>query len=184
MQKFVSRSRVWTCQYERVRSTPFTLRSCFSVFHNVWVHSRPFHYCTKLGAKRAELVQLMQKFMRRSRSGTFLYEHARSTPLDSKTHVLLHFVKFGCIGDRFATALNSCHEVASELFTTNARERHHGTLNSCFVPYRKVWVHSGPFCYYTKLMQKFVSQSRVWTCHYEPARSTQLDPKLMFQCVS
>ena len=62
----------------------WTLNSCFSVFRNVWVHLGQFRYCTKLGAKWAELVQLMQKFMPRSRVGTFRYEHARSTPLDSK----------------------------------------------------------------------------------------------------
>ena len=39
----------------------WTLNSCFSVFRNVWVHSGPFRYCTKLGVKWAELVQLMQK---------------------------------------------------------------------------------------------------------------------------
>ena len=61
-----------------------TLNSCFSVFRNVWVHSGPFRYCTKLGAKWDELVQLMQKFVPRSRVGTFRYERARSTPLDSK----------------------------------------------------------------------------------------------------
>ena len=63
--------------------------------------------------------------------------------------------------DHFATALNSvqngpnwcnkckssCHEVVSELFATNAPDQHHWTLNSCFVAFRNVWVHSGPFCY-------------------------------------
>ena len=61
-----------------------TLNSCFSVFRNVWVHLGQFRYCTKLGAKWAELVQLMQKFMPRSRVGTFRYERARSTPLEPK----------------------------------------------------------------------------------------------------
>ena len=54
------------------------------MFRNVLVHSGPFRYCTKLGAKCDELVQLMQKIMPRSRVGTFLYERALSTPLDSK----------------------------------------------------------------------------------------------------
>ena len=46
---------------------------------------------------------------------------------------------------------SSCHKVASELFATNARETHHGTLNSCFVSFHNVWVHLGPFFYCTKL---------------------------------
>ena len=33
----------------------------------------------------------------------------------------------------------------------NARETHHGTLNSCLIVFRNVWVHLGPFCYCTKL---------------------------------
>jgi len=38
----------------------WTINSCFGVFHSVWVHLGPFHYCTKLGAKWAEHVQFMQ----------------------------------------------------------------------------------------------------------------------------
>ena len=68
----------------------WTVNSCFSVFHNVWVHLGPFRYCTKLGAKWAELVQLMQKFMPRSRVWTFRYERTRNTPWDAK-------LKFCCI---------------------------------------------------------------------------------------
>src|SRR6185437_13345947 len=60
------------------------LNSCFRVFRNIWVHLGQFRYCTKLGAKWAELVPLMQKFMPGSRVGIFRYERTRSTPLDSK----------------------------------------------------------------------------------------------------
>jgi len=45
------------------------------------VHSGPFSGLTKLGAKRAELVQ---KFVKRSRIGIFRNERIRSTPLDPK----------------------------------------------------------------------------------------------------
>jgi hypothetical protein len=34
----------------------------------------PFRYSTKVGAKRAELVQLMHKFVQRSHVGTFCNE--------------------------------------------------------------------------------------------------------------
>ena len=159
----------------------WTLNSCFSVFRNVWVHSGPFHYCTKLGAKWAELVQLMQKFMPWSRVGIFRYSSCHevvseffATNAPDPHHwtlnsFLLHYVKFGCICDRFPTALNSvkngpnwchyckssCHEVVSELFATNAPDWHHWTLNSCFVAFRKVWVHLGSFRYFTKLGAKW-----------------------------
>ena len=93
-----------------------------------------------------------EKFVPRSRVGIFPYERTRYTQRDSKLMFLLHFVKFGCIWDRFATALNSvqngpnwcnkckssCHEVVSELFTKNSPNTHHGTLNSCFVAFRNV----------------------------------------------
>ena len=45
------------------------------------MHLEPFGCLTKLGAKRAELVQ---KFVPRSRVGIFRNERTRSTPLDPK----------------------------------------------------------------------------------------------------
>ena len=59
----------------------WTLSRHFGSFHTIWVHSRPFGYLTKLGAKRAELVQ---KFVPLSRIGIFRNERTRSTPLDPK----------------------------------------------------------------------------------------------------
>ena len=89
---------------------------------------------------------------------------------------------------------SSCHEVTSELVTTNVPDPHHWTLNSCFCVFRNVRVHSGPFLYYTKLgakwaelvqlMQKLMPQSRVGTFRYERTRSTPLDSKLIFCCIS
>ena len=43
-----------------------------------------FHYCIKLSAKRAELEQLMQKFVPRSRIRIFGSGRTRSTPLNRK----------------------------------------------------------------------------------------------------
>ena len=58
-----------------------TLNRRFSVYRTIWVHSGPFGCLTKLGAKRAELVQ---KFVPRSRVGIFYNECTRSTPFDPK----------------------------------------------------------------------------------------------------
>ena len=91
------------------------------MFRNVWVHLGQFRYCTKLGAKWAELVQLMQKFLPRSRVGTFRYERTRYTPWDPKLMFLLHFVMFGCIYDYFVTALISVQMGQSG--ATNAKVR-------------------------------------------------------------
>src|SRR6185312_13741830 len=62
----------------------------FGAFRTVWVHLGPFGCLTKLGAKRAELVQ---KFVPRSRIGIFQNERTRSTLLDPK----LTFCAFGTI---------------------------------------------------------------------------------------
>src|SRR6185437_3383007 len=62
----------------------WTLISCFGKFHSVWVHLLSFRNCMKHGAKRCELVQLIQKFVPRSHVGTFRNVRTQSTPLDPK----------------------------------------------------------------------------------------------------
>ena len=61
------------------------------------MHSGPFGCLTKLGAKRAELVQ---KFVPRSRVGIFRNERTQSTPLDPKlmSWYILHYLgAFGTV---------------------------------------------------------------------------------------
>ena len=60
------------------------LNSCYGMFHSVWGHSGAFCYGSKLGAKLAEQVQLMQKFVPQSRVRCFHNESTQSTPLDPK----------------------------------------------------------------------------------------------------
>ena len=85
----------WTLNYILVRFVLFecifatnapdppswTLNCRFGAFRTIWVHSGPLGCLTKLGAKRAELVQ---KYVPRSRVGIFRNEHTRSTPMDNK----------------------------------------------------------------------------------------------------
>ena len=71
VQKFMPRSRVELVgifRNERTRSTPLDPKLMFSAIRTIWVHFGPFGCLTKLGAKRAELVQ---KFMPRSRVRIF-----------------------------------------------------------------------------------------------------------------
>ena len=82
----------------------WTLNSCFVAFCTIWVHLVPFGCLTKLGEKRAEP---MQKFVPRSRVRVFRDECNRSTPLDPKLTILLHFVPFECIWDRLVALRNS-----------------------------------------------------------------------------
>src|SRR6185312_7367416 len=67
---------------ERTRSTPLDPKLTFCcIFHTIWVHSGPFGCLTKLGGKRAELVQ---KFVPRSCVRIFHNERTRSTPFKQK----------------------------------------------------------------------------------------------------
>ena len=107
------------------------------------MHSGPFGCLTKLGAKRAELVQ---KFVPRTCVGIFRNERTRSTPSDPKlmfwciSYYLGAFGPFGCLNK----------------FGANRAE----------------------------LVQKFVPRGRVGIFRNDRTRSTPLDPKLMFWCVS
>ena len=152
----------------------------------------------KLGAKWAVLVQ---KFVLRSRIGFFCNERTRSTPLTLNS-CFGTFVQFWCIWDRLVALRNSvrngpnwckssCHEVASEFFTTNATDLPHWTLNSRFGAFHTNLVHLGSFGCLAKLgakrgelVQKFVPRSRFGIFHNERNRSTPLDPKLKFRCIS
>ena len=81
MQKFVPRSRVRTLRNEPTRSTPLDPKLIFWCVLYYFIALGPFGCVTKLGVKRAELVQ---KFVPQSRIGIFRNEHIRSSPLDPK----------------------------------------------------------------------------------------------------
>ena len=63
MHKFVARSRIGIFLNERTRSTPLDPKLMILCVSSVWVHLAMFRYYKKLGAKWAELVQLIQKFV-------------------------------------------------------------------------------------------------------------------------
>ena len=103
-QKFGPRSGVRIFRNERTRSTQLDPKLTFwcvsyylGAFGTVGCH-------TKLDANWAELVQ---KFVPRSRVGIFRNELTRSSPLDPKLKILVHFVLFGCIWDRSVALGNS-----------------------------------------------------------------------------
>src|SRR6185437_2344282 len=82
MQKFMLQSCLRIFATKQPDAPHWTPNSCFVAFRSVWVHLGPFHYCMKLSAKWAELVELMQKFVPRSHVRIFRNERTRSTPLD------------------------------------------------------------------------------------------------------
>ena len=109
-----------------------------------------FRYYTKLGAKLVELVQLMQKFVPRSRIKIIHIEPTQSTLLDPKLMfwcISYHLAALATIrlpyktrGKTFRTSAKVCaKEVAFEFFTTKAPDPPHLILNCCFGALRTIW---------------------------------------------
>ena len=111
----------------------------------------------KLGAKRAKLVQLMQKFVQRCLVRIFRNERSRSTPLDPKLMFWCVYFRLGAFG-----TISLLHETCCKtrqtgtinakvratisclhVFSTNALDRHHWTLNSCLGAFLSIRVHFG-----------------------------------------
>ena len=179
-----------------------TLNSCFGTFHSVRVHLGLFCYGSKLGAKWAELLLLTQKFMPWSHIRNIRNKWT-NPPRWTKNSCFNAFLVFGCIWNHFLLL-----EIRREMGQTgaiNAKVRATKvcatklgppcwTLNACFVAFNSVWVHLGMFCYDIKLgakwaklvqlMQQYVPQSHLGIFCNKRIRSSQLDPKLMFCCVS
>ena len=105
VQKFVPRSCVGFSATNAPDPPHWTLNSRLGAFCTILVHSGPFGCLTKLGAKRAELVQ---KFVKRSRIGFFRNERTRSTPIGPKTDNLLRFILFGCIRGHLVAYKTRC----------------------------------------------------------------------------
>ena len=63
MQKFVPGCLVRVILNERPRSTQLDPKLMFWCVFFDWVHLEPFHNYTKLAAKHAKMVQLMQKLL-------------------------------------------------------------------------------------------------------------------------
>src|SRR6185312_6436731 len=148
--------------------------------------------------KRAELVQ---KFVPRNRVGIFRNERTRSTLLDPKLMfwcVSYYMGAFETVWLPYETRCKTGRTSAKVRATKSRRTfRNERTRSTPWVPkltfwcVRTIWVHSGLFRSLTKLgakqaelVQKFVPRSRVGIYRNERTRSTLLDSKLMFWCVS
>jgi hypothetical protein len=107
----------------------------------------------------------------------------------------VHLGPLGCL-----TKLGAKHSELVQKFVRRGRvgvfndertQSTHWTLISCFGAFHTIWVHLGPFGCLMKLgakrfeqVQKFVPRSSIRIFRNEPTRSTPLDPKLMFWCIS
>jgi len=161
------------------------------------VHLGPFGWLAKLGAKWAD----------RCKSSCYqvaLEFYATNAPnppnwslnscFRSFCSIWAHLGLFGCI-TRCKTGRTGTKVCATKSRQNFSQQTQlicpHWTLNSCFCAFCTIWVHLGPFgCVTTlslkpvKLVQKFVTRSRVRIFYNERTRSTPLDPKLMFWRVS
>jgi hypothetical protein len=90
MQKFVQQSSIGIFRNERTRSTSLDPKLMFCGFSDRFV-------ILNFGAKWAELVPLMHKFVQQSHVVIFHDERTRSTPFVSK-------LMFWGVSDRFVTA--------------------------------------------------------------------------------
>ena len=113
--KFGPRSRIGIFATNALDPPHWTLNSRFGAFCTIWVQFGPLSCLTKLGAKRAELVQ---KFVPRSRVGDFRDERTRSTPLHPK-------LSFCCISYRLAAfaTIRLPFETRGKTFRTSAKVR-------------------------------------------------------------
>ena len=114
--KFVPQSCVGIFYNKCTQSTPLDPKLMFwCVFHTIWVHSGPFGCLKKLGAKRAELVQM---FMPRSRVRIFRNERTRSTPFGPK-------LTFWCISYHLGASRTIwlCYETRCKIVPSSAKVR-------------------------------------------------------------
>ena len=183
---------------ERTRSTPLDRKLTFGCISYYLVAFEMFGCLTKLGAKRAEVVQ---KFEPRSRFEIF-ETNAPDPPhwtlswrFGAFPTILVHSGPFGCLTKLGAKRAEVVQKYVPRsrvrIFRNNSFDPPHYIINWCFDASRTIWVHSGPFGCLTKLgakqadlVQKFVPRSRFGFFHNERTRSTPLDPKLMFWCIS
>ena len=101
----------------------WTLNSCFGKFRSVRVHLLSFRNCMKLGAKKCELVQLMQKYVPQSHIGIFCMERSQSTPLDPKFmfwSVLYYLGAFGVVWLSYKTRWKT-GRMGAKVRATNSR---------------------------------------------------------------
>ena len=161
------------------------------------MHSGPFGWLTKLGAKRVELVQ---KFVPGSRVGIFRNERTRSTPLVPKltfwcVSYYLESGPFGCL-----VRVGAKRAELVQKFVPRSRVgcfRNERTLSTPLDPKLTFWCVSYYLCAFGTLWLPYNTQCKTgqtsakvcatksgWNFSNEQTRSTTLDPKLMFWCVS
>ena len=139
--------------------------------------------------------------MQRSRVGIFRNEHTRYSPLDPKLTFWCVSYYLGAFGTVWLPHKTRCKtgRTSAKVCATKSRRNFSQRTHPIQPLHRKltIWcvlfylVALGQFGCLTKLgakraelVQKFVPRSRVGIFRNERTRSTPLDPKMMFWCVS
>jgi hypothetical protein len=106
----------------------------------------PFHYCTKVHAKLAELVPLLHKFAKKVALEFFATN--APDPLRSTQNLcdgafwtvsLLHESRCK-LAELVPLTQSSLNKVASKFLATDAPDPFHWTQNSCFGPFRTILI--------------------------------------------
>ena len=153
------------------------------------MHLAPFGCLTKVGAKRAELVQ---KSMQRSRVGIFRTDRIRSTPLDPNLMFWCISYYLGAFGTVWLPYKTRCEtgRTSAKVCAPKSRRNFLQRTHPIHPIYPKLtfwcisyYLDSGPFgCLLTlgakqaELVQKFVPRSRVGIIRNESTRSTPSGP--------
>ena len=162
------------------------------------MHLRPFSCLTKLGAKRAELVQ---KFVPRSHVGVFRNERTDphhwniNTRFSASRTIWVQLGPFGCL-----KKLGAKRAELVQKFVPRSRIKifhNDRTQSSPLDPklafwsvlyylgaFGTVWLPYETRCKTGRTSAKVVPRSRLGFFRNERTRSTLLDPKLTFWCVS
>ena len=137
VQKFVPRSRVGIFRNKCTRSTPLDPKLTFGcvlyylgTFGTIWL---PCESRCKTGRTSAKVSATKSRRMFSQRTHPI-------HPFGPKTQILVRFVLFACIRDRFVALQNKvqnvpnwckslCHEVASNFFAMNAPDPPHWIQN-------------------------------------------------------
>ena len=154
----------------------------------------------KLGAKHSELVQM---FVGRSRVGVFHDERTRSTPLDPKLMFCCVSYHLGAFGTVWLPYETRCKTGQSRAKVRDTKPRLNFSQRTYPIPldpkltfwcvsyylgaFRTVWLPYENRCKTGRTSAKvhaFVPRSRIGIFCNERTRSTPLDPKLTFWCVS
>ena len=107
----------------------------------------------------------------------------------------VHLGQFGCVTTLSVKRVKPVKNIVPRspigIFRNERTDPPHWTLNSCFGAFHTIWVHLEPLGCLTKLgakrvelVQNFVPRSRIIIFRNKRTRSSPLDPKLMFWCVS